>query len=322
MTPLVSICVPIYNVAPYIERCVCSLTEQTYAHIEYIFADDCSTDESIAVLRRTLKDYPNRKQVLIHSNDTNRGTAYTRQQCILQATGDYIIFVDPDDCIPDNAVERLVNKATSTDADVVCGAMIRIEQNRQTTDEAYTASGNSPIEDFLTDRFPRSAVAKIYKRSVLLASLGHTPEGITYGSDRLLSMYVCGNAKKIETVKDVVYQYMIRPDSCSATRSERQFENLITFWQCADEYLKQLGISDTYNELIEYDKVADKTHLMLHTRDFALRKKYADLFRQEEARQMHRLKRSAYIVCRLVHKHRWCSLRMYQLYINLRESIG
>lgn len=319
MNPLVTICVPVYNVAPYIERCVHSLMQQTYGEIEFVFIDDCSTDESASKLKAVLANYPERKQTVVLRNERNIGTAATRQRSIRQAKGEYIIFVDPDDCIPQDAMGILVKRAIETDADVVCGAMLRDENGKQSIDEAYIPTDKTPIEDFISDRFPRSVVAKIYKRSILLDSLGNTPEGITYGSDRLLSLYVCGNAKSIESVSDVVYQYLIRKDSCSATRTERQFKNLITFWQCADEYLKLLGVSDKYNELIEYAKVADKTHLMLHTRDFALRKAYADLYREEESRQMHRLKRSARVVCRLVHGHRWCALRIYQLYINLRE---
>ena len=56
MQALVSICVPVYNVAPYIERCVHSLMQQTYENLEYIFVDDCSTDNSVSILRKTDPD--------------------------------------------------------------------------------------------------------------------------------------------------------------------------------------------------------------------------------------------------------------------------
>ena len=58
---LVSILVPIYNVSKYIEQCAVSLFEQTYDNIEYVFVDDCSPDDSIALLKKVMERYPKRK---------------------------------------------------------------------------------------------------------------------------------------------------------------------------------------------------------------------------------------------------------------------
>ncbi len=57
----VSVLVPVYRVDRFIERCARSLFEQTYDNLEYIFVDDCSPDNSIAILRRVMEDYPERK---------------------------------------------------------------------------------------------------------------------------------------------------------------------------------------------------------------------------------------------------------------------
>ena len=57
----VSVLVPVYRVDRFIERCARSLFEQTYDNLEYIFVDDCSTDNSIAILRRVMEDYPERE---------------------------------------------------------------------------------------------------------------------------------------------------------------------------------------------------------------------------------------------------------------------
>ncbi len=69
--PKISVIVPVYNVAPYMERCARSLFGQTLEDMEFIFVDDCSPDESIAVLRRVMQDYPERmNQVRIRSHNT------------------------------------------------------------------------------------------------------------------------------------------------------------------------------------------------------------------------------------------------------------
>jgi len=59
--PKVSVCVPVYNVEKYIEKCVRSLFEQTLEDIEYIFVDDCSQDQSLNILHRVLTEYPQRQ---------------------------------------------------------------------------------------------------------------------------------------------------------------------------------------------------------------------------------------------------------------------
>ena len=74
--PLVSIVVPIYGVELYIKQCVKSLMEQTYNNIEYIFVNDCTQDNSILILKETIKKYNNRKYIhlsLIHISEPRDG---------------------------------------------------------------------------------------------------------------------------------------------------------------------------------------------------------------------------------------------------------
>ena len=61
----VSVIIPVYNVAQYIERCARSLFEQTLEKIEFIFVDDCSTDNTMDILSKVIKDYPNRNNLIL-----------------------------------------------------------------------------------------------------------------------------------------------------------------------------------------------------------------------------------------------------------------
>lgn len=119
-TPLVSICVPVFNVATYIERCALSLFEQSYTNIEYIFVDDCSTDNSIALLNNIIAQYPNRKdQVSILSHKANRGCAASRNTAIQNSTGEYVITVDADDWLALETVERCVAEVNKEGVDLI-----------------------------------------------------------------------------------------------------------------------------------------------------------------------------------------------------------
>lgn len=119
----VSVLVPVYGVEKYIGKCAESLFAQTYDDLEYIFVNDCTPDNSIAILNGVLDKYPKRKhQVKIINHDKNRGSGAARKTGLGNATGDFIAFVDSDDFITKNAIELLVKKQEETNADIVDGA--------------------------------------------------------------------------------------------------------------------------------------------------------------------------------------------------------
>lgn len=315
-TPLVSICVPVYNVAPYIERCVRSVMEQTYDNLEYIFVDDCSTDNSIDLLQSVIDAYPERQaHIKILQNSRRRGTAYTRKKSIEQSHGEYIACVDADDSMPKNSIDVLLRKAISSDADVVCGVTKFFAMDGQTTEDTYTPSGKSYIEDFLLDYFPRQNWGKLYKRSLLIAATATdvTPEGMIYSEDRLLSLYICGLAKQMDFVQDIVYCYFIHANSSSSTRTKIQFENLMLFWQYAERYIHQLGLSDRYRDLIDADKISDKIHLLHFCKDVSLCRQYANIFDEaEKSNPKLELPRGKRLTRFLTKYHLWGLLWLYK----------
>lgn len=92
--PKVSIIILVYNIEKYIEKCARSLFQQTLDDLEYIFVNDCTPDNSINVIQDVLKDYPSRKnQVKIVNLEINSGQAAARKRGVLEATGEFVIFV-------------------------------------------------------------------------------------------------------------------------------------------------------------------------------------------------------------------------------------
>lgn len=132
MTPAVSVIVPVYNVALYIEKCARSLLEQTLDNLEIIFIDDCSPDNSSEIIRTVLKDYPERvEQTRIIKMPSNTGLAGVRRQGIVEATGHYIIHCDGDDWVDAELYETLYKKAIETDADIViCDEVMEFEHTQ------------------------------------------------------------------------------------------------------------------------------------------------------------------------------------------------
>ena len=118
--PKVSIIIPVYMAEDYIAKCVRTLFEQTLDDIEYIFIDDCSPDNSIAVMYAILKQFPQRQsQVRVIRNIRNQGVGQTRQRGIDEARGEYIIHCDPDDWVEPNMYAIMYEEAQTNGSDIV-----------------------------------------------------------------------------------------------------------------------------------------------------------------------------------------------------------
>ena len=115
--PLVSVIVPAYNAEPYIDKCIRSLTAQTYGNIEIIAVNDGSMDKSGAILDE-LAQQDRRIRCL---NQSNQGVCIARNNGIDMAKGEYLLFVDGDDFLDPDYVEALVTTAMANDSDLVIG---------------------------------------------------------------------------------------------------------------------------------------------------------------------------------------------------------
>jgi glycosyltransferase involved in cell wall biosynthesis len=104
----VSIIVPIYNVANYIIRCLDSVINQTYSNIECILVDDCSPDNSMALVEQRLKSYTGTIEFKILHHEQNRGLSAARNTGTKISTGDYIYYLDSDDEIFPECIKELV----------------------------------------------------------------------------------------------------------------------------------------------------------------------------------------------------------------------
>lgn len=169
---ILSILVPIYNEASFIERCVRSLMEQTMTEsIEFVFIDDASTDSSLSILRSVVASYPNRKnQVQIFCHTVNQGISFSRREAILAAKGKYIGWCDSDDWCEPNMFMSMCQKAEQEQADIVsCGYECENESFSTRVLRTYPLVGKEYLASLYT--YPNtfcSLCDKIVKRSLLL----------------------------------------------------------------------------------------------------------------------------------------------------------
>ena len=142
--PQVSIIIPVYNAGKYLSECLDSILAQTCQDYELMLVDDCSTDDSLLLCKQYAACY-SRIHLLQHAH--NQGAAVARNTGMDQAQGDYLAFIDADDCIEPEYLERLLQAAEQTKADVVVEGC---KLWKEDADGQRGEAENHPVIDQLT----------------------------------------------------------------------------------------------------------------------------------------------------------------------------
>jgi glycosyltransferase involved in cell wall biosynthesis len=108
----VSVIIPVYNVEPYIERCLLSALNQTYQDIEIILVDDCGQDNSMAVAQQIIDNHPNGYKARVLKHEHNRGLSAARNTGTKEAGGEYVYYLDSDDEITPYCIEVVLDLAS------------------------------------------------------------------------------------------------------------------------------------------------------------------------------------------------------------------
>lgn len=245
----VSILTPVYGVEKYIEQCARSLFEQSYTHIEYIFVNDCTLDHSMDILLSLIEKYPGRaNQTHIINHEHNRGVGAARQTALMAATGDYIMFADSDDFLPLNAVEALVRKAESSEADLIDGAYA--EWNNGMAGEPqppFDAKKEKLLKLHICQNIITNRLwGRLYKRSLIIEHQIYFEEGINYAEDLFWNTQFLYYAQKA-TINEVVYYY--RMDNMSSYCHDISEKNLLSYFKSTHQmiaFLQQKDKSHTF----------------------------------------------------------------------------
>ncbi len=120
---------PTYNVGKYIADAIESIISQTYIHWELIIVDDCSTDNTIAIIEKYLKT--NKKITLIKREKNSGGCRLPRFDAILAAKGDFVCPIDSDDTIEKRYLEKLIKRQEETSADIVLSRIVYCDESQK-----------------------------------------------------------------------------------------------------------------------------------------------------------------------------------------------
>lgn len=204
---LVSVIIPVYNAESYIARCVTSVLDQSYANLEVILVDDCSTDSTLSVLRGVL-DERNDSRVRLICHERNQGSAAARTTGINAAHGDYMIHVDCDDWVEPDFIAKMTAKAMDCNADIVVCEFNYVYADRNewkhipepanvTDFLAHVLDGS--IHASLCNKLIRSSIINDYKLRPL--------PGVNILDDKSMLYKVAYYARTIAYVHEPLYCY-------------------------------------------------------------------------------------------------------------------
>lgn len=241
----VSICVPVYGVERYIERCARSLFAQTYPNIEYVFVNDCTKDNSMIVLERVLNDYPQRKDdIVIINHKHNKGLAGARNTAVENATGDFILWVDSDDYIDRRTVELSVKRQVETGADIVRFNAVKYHKGFVTY--IHTPEYGSVKEHTLAAlrrEAPVCVWGGIILRELYTKYNIRAEEGVNMGEDFQVFPRLLYNAGKTTSLDMNLYHYDAFTNENSVSHSFTKEQNR-QMWRAFDilaEYFSDKG---------------------------------------------------------------------------------
>ena len=230
---------PIYNVAKYVELSLLSALNQTYPNIEFLIIDDKGTDNSMEIVKDVLASHPRGRDVRIIDHGINMGQGVARNTAIKEATGDYIYFMDSDDLITTDCIEKLMKYMEDQPVDFIASSRRRMSFSGELIAEdvykPYTVldSGILTVARFRYVQNVRMFVEtwnKLYNLDFLkINKIQCIPdvrvEDVSFSFQTILA------ARSCRLVSDITYTYHIH-DGQSSTVLQNDRNKSVDFAEC------------------------------------------------------------------------------------------
>ena len=284
---LISVVVPIYNAEKYIKRCVDSILSQTYANLQVILMDDGSTDGTPDIL----DSYSERDKRVTVIHKENVGHAHSRNMGLKAATGEFITFMDCDDYMFPDFIEKMYGAICEDDSDMACCSFNYVDEagNKLGWSEPQLdrkcVDPHEAQRDFLTTyNIEGFSWNKLVRRQILIDNDLSYEESQKAFVDMFLWYRALGLAKRISYVPDKLYNYYQMSGSVVHTIDDTKMRNFYTTIHRIEEDARKNGLEREgvyYSSFRMFRQVFDqmkediKSGFKLH---FNRKYRWADLF--------------------------------------------
>jgi glycosyltransferase involved in cell wall biosynthesis/predicted HAD superfamily hydrolase len=250
---LISIVIPVYNVEHYLAQCLDSVIGQTYFNLEIICIDDKSTDSSGMILREYEKK-DGRIKIIYH--EMNRGLSTARNTGIKQAQGEYICFIDSDDWIDADYIERMAAAVQESGADVVRNVNVVEYLDGNERSKPMSSIDKDGFYD-CTNFLLYYAWTYLLKKSFIDANYPIFPDGLMY-EDNYMYFIIIRKLRNIWLFNGGTYHYRIRRDSITHGGKKINNFDIIIINRLIYTYYKTNGL------LLKWGVPIDKTFCCAH----------------------------------------------------------
>ena len=244
----VSVIIPVYNVEPYLERCLQSVENQTYRDAEVIIVNDGSTDNSYQIIDR----YVARNRHFTAYTTENNGLGGARNFGLTKASGEYVVFLDSDDYIAEDCLEKFAAAAQANNSDIVVCNSFDVQEDGTVIDRNENNVRNQTVTlsdapQILLNR--PCAWAKMYRRS-LFEGLGYVAR--EWYEDLRLTPKLYLRAKSITYIEDALFFYVQRAGSIMNNAKVLRNLEILEAFDDLIAYFKAHGAYDPFKAELEF----------------------------------------------------------------------
>lgn len=255
---LFSVIIPVYNVEKYIDECIQSVLNQSFNDWEIILVDDGSTDSSGQICDKYALEYPEKIKVF---HKKNEGQILTRTYGIKNAQGEYFVFLDSDDMLKNDCLEKLGSVIENTNSDMI---IYKYSKSPEFTDE-YTlplALGCLKKQDVYnlacTSAFLNNIWLKCVKRDCCDIEADYSKYSFVKNSEDLLqSLPIIDKCRKPYYLDEPLYYYRTNNDSITHTYQDNYAESTKTVRRISNDYAQKWGVCKECVLNYQCEKVLD-----------------------------------------------------------------
>lgn len=247
MQPLISVIIPVYRVEEYLDRCVESVCSQTYQNLQIILVDDGSDDNC----PKMCDDWTGKDSRIQVVHKPNGGLSDARNAGLKVAIGEYVYFLDSDDYIVENAIERMVTVMDERKADAVVFGYTKIGEDGKEISASAFADGTYYFKTeqeklvfmyktLLQYRVGWEAWNRLYRMDIIRRNqLKFEPNKEIFAEDRCFNLYYTLCSDNLVCLPDKLHYYLIRSTSIMGKRKEFKVNETIQLskkvYQLADK---------------------------------------------------------------------------------------
>lgn len=205
---MVSIIIPVFNIEQYLAECIDSVLKQSYADVEVIVVNDGSTDSS----QNIIDNFSNRDKRVKPLYKHNGGLTSARNFGLMHASGEWILHLDGDDWLAENAVENFIEAAEKNNADVVIGGLNFVWPKHARKVEPPCCNRIFNLYDYISSTWT-TLCGSIQRKEIYDKYKLRSPENISYCEDFHLMVRLCYYSNKVISIEDCNYNYRQRDTS-------------------------------------------------------------------------------------------------------------